>query len=86
LGKEIVGKWLTQRGIIKYAVPVASVAVGGTWNYVATLIIGNHAKKYFKQRGGGGGTRPLIPDVNGPIPDSGGIIIDHLPEPKPNEL
>ncbi len=49
-GKRI-GLNLLQRNIIKYAVPVASAAVGSGYNYIATKSIGKIAKTHFKNRG-----------------------------------
>ncbi|MCX6083275.1 MAG: TerB family tellurite resistance protein, partial [Chloroflexi bacterium] len=40
-----------QRTIIKYAVPVASAAVGSGYNYIATKSVGKIAKIHFKNRG-----------------------------------
>ena len=49
-GKRI-GLNLLQRNIIKYAVPVASAAVGSGYNYIATKSVGKIAKIHFKNRG-----------------------------------
>lgn len=46
-----LGFKILQRTIIKYAVPVASAAVGGSYNYVATKSMGKIAKSHFKNRG-----------------------------------
>ena len=46
-----LGFKILQRTIIKYAVPVASAAVGGSYNYVATRSVGEIAKTHFKNRG-----------------------------------
>lgn len=87
LGKEMVGKGITQRGIVKYAVPVASMAVGGTWNYIATLVVGNYSKKYFKERMLKVLPKPLSQDNETPSPTtSGGPIIDHVPRLRSNEI
>jgi uncharacterized tellurite resistance protein B-like protein len=40
-----------QRTIIKYAVPVASAAVGSSYNYLTTKSVGQIAKIHFKNRG-----------------------------------
>jgi len=49
-GKRL-GFNILQRSIIKYAVPVACVAVGSSYNYIATKSVGNIAKTHFKHRG-----------------------------------
>jgi uncharacterized tellurite resistance protein B-like protein len=49
-GKRI-GLNLLQKNIIKYAVPVASAAVGSGYNYIATKSVGKIAKIHFKNRG-----------------------------------
>jgi tellurite resistance protein len=46
-----LGFKILQRTIIKYAVPVASAAVGSGYNYIATKSVGEIAKKHFKNRG-----------------------------------
>ncbi len=46
-----LGFTILQRTIIKYAVPVASAAVGGGYNYIATRSIGRIAKAHFRNRG-----------------------------------
>lgn len=46
-----IGFKILQRTIIKYAVPVASAAVGGGYNYIATRSVGQIAKAHFKNRG-----------------------------------
>lgn len=46
-----LGFKILQRTIIKYAVPVASAAVGGSYNYVATKSMGKIAKTHFRNRG-----------------------------------
>jgi uncharacterized protein (DUF697 family) len=40
-----------QRTIIKFAVPVASAAVGGGFKYVSTHSVGKIAKTHFRNRG-----------------------------------
>jgi uncharacterized protein (DUF697 family) len=45
-----VGVKLLQRNIVKYTVPVASVFIGGGWNYVSTRSVGWLAVRHFKQR------------------------------------
>jgi tellurite resistance protein len=46
-----LGFKILQRTIIKYAVPVASAAVGSTYNYITTKSMGEIAKSHFKNRG-----------------------------------
>jgi uncharacterized tellurite resistance protein B-like protein len=49
-GKKL-GIKILQRDIIKYAVPVASAAVGSSYNYLTTKSVGQIAKVHFKNRG-----------------------------------
>jgi uncharacterized tellurite resistance protein B-like protein len=46
-----LGFKITQGSIIKFAVPVASAAVGSGYNYVTTRSVGQIAKLHFKNRG-----------------------------------
>jgi uncharacterized tellurite resistance protein B-like protein len=46
-----LGFKILQRTVIKYAVPVASAAVGSSYNYIATKSVGEIAKNHFKNRG-----------------------------------
>ena len=46
-----LGFKILQRTIIKYAVPVASAAVGSGYNYITTKSVGEIAKMHFKNRG-----------------------------------
>lgn len=46
-----IGVKILQRSILKYGVPVVSVAVGSSYNYVTTNSIGTFAKIHFKNRG-----------------------------------
>lgn len=46
-----LGFKILQRTILKYAVPVASAAVGSSYNYVATKSVGRIAKAHLKNRG-----------------------------------
>ena len=46
-----LGFKILQRTIIKFAVPVASAAVGSGYNYIATKSVGKIAKIHFKNRG-----------------------------------
>ncbi len=46
-----LGFKILQRTIIKYAVPVASAAVGSSYNYMTTKSLGRIAKAHFKNRG-----------------------------------
>ena len=43
-----VGIKVLQRSIIKFAVPLASIAIGSTWNYLATMRIGGIAANHFR--------------------------------------
>jgi uncharacterized protein (DUF697 family) len=45
-----LGLRIFQRTIIKYAVPVASVGIGVSWNYFATKAVGKLAIKHFNSR------------------------------------
>ena len=46
-----LGFKILQRTILKYAVPVASAAVGSSYNYVTTKSVGRIAKEHLKNRG-----------------------------------
>jgi uncharacterized tellurite resistance protein B-like protein len=46
-----LGFKILQRTVIKFAVPVASAAVGSGYNYIATKSVGKIAKIQFKNRG-----------------------------------
>lgn len=50
LGKRI-GLKILQRSVIKYAVPIASAAIGSSYNYFTTKAIGKIAKSHLKNRG-----------------------------------
>jgi uncharacterized protein (DUF697 family) len=43
-----VGIKVLQRSIIKFAVPLASIAIGSTWNYLSTMRIGGIATNHFR--------------------------------------
>ena len=45
-----LGIKILQRSIIKYVVPLVSIGVGMTWNYLSTKSIGKIAKKHFLAR------------------------------------
>ncbi len=45
-----LGFKILQRTIVKYAVPAASAAVGGSYNYLSTRSVGKIAKIHFKNR------------------------------------
>ncbi len=45
----VVGKYLLQRNIIKFAIPVASVPISTGVNYWSTKIAGRHARRVFRQ-------------------------------------
>lgn len=68
-----VGVKLLQRNIVKYTIPLASIAIGGGWNYASTRSVGWLAVKHFKERlkqmppgGGGAGQGGPGPDVAAP--------------------
>ncbi len=44
-----VGIKVLQRSIIKFAVPIASILVGSSWNYIATLRIGGIATSHLRE-------------------------------------
>jgi len=44
-----LGVKILQRSIIKYAVPLVSSVVGGTWNYLATTKVGGVAVGHFRK-------------------------------------
>jgi RNA polymerase subunit RPABC4/transcription elongation factor Spt4/uncharacterized protein (DUF697 family) len=46
-----LGFKILQRTIIKYTVPIASAAVGSSYNYVTTKSVGAIAQNHFKHRG-----------------------------------
>lgn len=46
-----LGIKILQRTIIKYAVPIASAAVGSGYNYIATKSVAQISKAHFKNRG-----------------------------------
>lgn len=50
LGQKI-GLKILQRSILKFAIPVASVAISSSYNYTSTKAIGKVAKNHFKNRG-----------------------------------
>jgi len=50
LGRRL-GFKILQKTILKYAVPVASAAVGSSYNYVTTKSVGKIAKAHLKNRG-----------------------------------
>jgi hypothetical protein len=45
-----IGIKLLQRSIIKYTVPLVSMLIGSSWNYVATIAVGKRAKQHFRKR------------------------------------
>jgi uncharacterized protein (DUF697 family) len=49
IGKK-VGVRILQRSIVKYTVPVVSIGIGTSWNYLATKAVGRIAIKHFKER------------------------------------
>ena len=42
------GLKILQKDIIKYASPVASIAIGSAWNYYSTKMVGELARRHFK--------------------------------------
>ncbi len=50
LGRRL-GFKILQKTILKYAVPIASAAVGSSYNYVTTKSVGKIAKAHLKNRG-----------------------------------
>jgi hypothetical protein len=44
---------ILQRSIMKYTVPVASIGIGSSWNYIATRNVGRIAVRHSKQRAAG---------------------------------
>lgn len=66
---RMIGVKILQKNLVKYSIPVASIAIGGTWNYVSTRYIGRVARVHFKTAD------------RGDEPD--GPIIDHAPEGPP---
>ena len=68
----MVGIKILQKTIIKYAVPVVSIGLGATWNYISTKSIGKIAQKHFsswREQSVGKGD------------DEEGPIIEHEPNP-----
>jgi uncharacterized protein (DUF697 family) len=49
---ERIGFQMLARALVKYAVPVASIAIGMVMNYIATRGVGRLAKKYFRSHRG----------------------------------
>jgi uncharacterized protein (DUF697 family) len=45
-----VGVKILQRSIVKYTVPLASIAIGTGWNYLSTRAVGRLAVKHFTKR------------------------------------
>lgn len=68
---RIIGVKILQKNLVKYSVPVASIAIGDTWNYVATRSMGKIAREHFKQIVVSTADRGHEPD---------GPIIDHAPD------
>lgn len=67
LGQKI-GLKILQRSIIKFAIPVASVAISSSYNYTSTKAIGKVAKNHFKNRGKGN-ENDLVTVAEDVIPD-----------------
>jgi hypothetical protein len=53
---RIIGLKILQKNLIKYSVPVVSVGLGGSWNYLSTRVMGKVAQRHFKQVVGSLGT------------------------------
>jgi uncharacterized protein (DUF697 family) len=49
-----VGVKILQRSVVKYTVPVVSIGIGSSWNYLATKNVGRIAAKHFKRRAAAG--------------------------------
>ncbi|GEM_PF-2007607 len=45
-----VGIKVLQRTIVKYTIPLASIAIGSGWNYFSTRAVGHIAIRHFKKR------------------------------------
>jgi uncharacterized protein (DUF697 family) len=45
-----VGIKILQRTIVKYTIPIASMAIGSGWNYFSTRTVGHIAIRHFKKR------------------------------------
>lgn len=45
-----IGVKVLQKTIVKYTVPVASIGIGSSWNYMSTKAIAKIAKKHFRKR------------------------------------
>ncbi len=45
-----VGIKILQRTIVKYTIPIASMAIGSGWNYFSTKAVGHIAVRHFKKR------------------------------------
>lgn len=48
---KLIGKKIGQKALIKYGVPVVSIAVGSGYNYLSTKILSSIAKAHFRTRG-----------------------------------
>ena len=71
---RIIGVKILQKNLVKYSVPVASIAIGGTWNYVATRSMGRIAREHFKK---------VVASVAGRDEDPNGPMIDQAPDVPP---
>jgi diadenosine tetraphosphate (Ap4A) HIT family hydrolase/uncharacterized protein (DUF697 family) len=47
-----VGIKVLQRSLVKYTIPVASIAIGSTWNYASVRTVARIAGRHFEARGG----------------------------------
>ena len=57
-----VGVNILQRSIVRYTVPIVSIGIGISWNYLAMRTVGRIAIKHFKQRAAGAATASA-PDI-----------------------
>lgn len=69
---RMIGVKILQKNLVKYSVPVASIAIGGSWNYVATRSMGRIACQHFKK---------IVADQAGRGEDADGPIIEGEPAP-----
>lgn len=58
---RVLGLKVLQRTIIKYAVPLVSMVVGGGWNYVTTQKIGRIAAQHFRETSKKRAHTPKVP-------------------------
>ena len=46
-----IGVKVLQKTILKYAIPITSIGIGGLYNFTTTKSLGSIAKSHFKERG-----------------------------------